>query len=201
MPMVDKLPSDVYPDSRFRLPLPKREELDEAGQKVYDHHSKPGGQSLAGLYGPGGIRLHSPKLSSLQSAPSRYLRFDAGFSGPIRELIILVTAREMNSQFEWFQHEAEGLKEGLPQSVVDVVKHHKSLDGVPEIEATIIAFGRELIGKHKVSPETYACALKLLGKRALVDMVSLMGNYTATALLLIAFDAHLPEGEVSTLPV
>lgn len=199
--MADKLPSDVYPDSRFRLPLPKRDELDEAGKKIYDHHVKPGGQSLAGLHGPGGIRLHSPKLSALQSAPSRYLRFEAGFGGSIRELIILVTAREMNSQFEWFQHEAEALKEGLPQSVVDAVKHRKTLDGIPETEAAIIAFGRELLGARKVSSETFARALKLLGKRALVDMVSLMGNYAATALLLIAFDAHLPEGEKPSLPV
>jgi 4-carboxymuconolactone decarboxylase len=198
--MAEKLPSDVYPDSRFRLPLPKREELDEAGKKIYDHHVKPGGQSLAGLHGPGGIRLHSPKLSALQSAPSRYLRFEAGFSGPIRELIILITAREMNSRFEWFQHEAEALKEGLPQSIVDIVKHRKALDGISETEAVIIAFGRELLGARRVSSETYARALKLLGKRALVDMVSLMGNYAATALLLIAFDAHLPEGEASSLP-
>ena len=199
--MADKLPSDIYPDSRFRLPLPTREELDDAGKKIYDHHAAPGGQSLAGLHGPGGIRLHSPKLSALQSAPSRYLRFEAGFSGPIRELIILVTAREMDSQFEWFQHESEARKEGLPQDIIDTVKHRRPLDGVPEQEAAIIAFGRELIGTRKVSQETFARALKIFGKRALVDMVSLMGNYAATALLLAAFDARLPEGESPGLPI
>jgi 4-carboxymuconolactone decarboxylase len=80
------------------------------------------------------------------------------------------------------------------------VKHRKPLDGIPDAEATVIALGREMIGNRKVSPETYARALKLFGPRMLVDVVSLMGNYVATALLLIAFDAQLPEGQEPPLP-
>jgi 4-carboxymuconolactone decarboxylase len=198
--MADKLPSDVYADSRCRLPLPKREDLDEAGKKIYDHHVAPNSQSLAGLTGPGGIRLHSSKLSALQSPPSRYLRFEAGLSGPVRELIILVAARAMDSQFEWFQHEAEARKEGVSDSVIDIVKHGKPLDGLPEAEAAVIALGREMIGRRKVSSETFARAVKLFGRRGLVDVVSLMGNYVATALLLVAFDAQLPEGQEPLLP-
>jgi hypothetical protein len=30
------LPKDVYPESGFRLPLPKREALDDRGKKIYD---------------------------------------------------------------------------------------------------------------------------------------------------------------------
>jgi 4-carboxymuconolactone decarboxylase len=189
------LPSDVYEDSRCRVPLPKREELDEAGRKIYDHHQDPKGGSLAGLNGPGGIRLHSPKLSALQAPASRYLRFEAGFSGRIRELIILVTAREMDSEFEWFQHEREALKEGLPQAIVDVVKHRKSLAGIPEPEATVIELGRQLIRTHRLDSATFARAETQFGRRGVVDLVSLMGNYAATALLLAAFDAQLPDGE------
>lgn len=199
--MPDTLPPDIDPVSRCRLALPKREELDEGGKNIYDHHVDPKGGSLAGLYGPGGIRLHSPKLSQLQAPASRYLRFEAGFSGALRELIILVAAREMDSQFEWFQHESNGLKEGLPQAAVDVVKHRKPTAGLPEDEAIVIEFGRELFQKKKVAPALFAHAVKRFGKRGLVDMVSLMGNYCATALLLAAFDAHLPEGQKPLLPV
>ena len=39
----------------------------------------------------------------------------------MRELAILTTAREMDSQFEWVAHEPEALKEGVEQSVIDVV--------------------------------------------------------------------------------
>jgi 4-carboxymuconolactone decarboxylase len=57
-----------------------------------------------------------------------------------------------------------------------------------------------MIGRRKVSSETFARAVKLFGRRGLVDVVSLMGNYVATALLLVAFDAQLPEGQEPLLP-
>ena len=57
------MPSDIDPKSGMRLPLPKREELDEAGQKAYDRSSAPGA-SIAGLQGPGGIQWFSPKTAA-----------------------------------------------------------------------------------------------------------------------------------------
>ncbi|MEA3028463.1 MAG: hypothetical protein QOF91_3748, partial [Alphaproteobacteria bacterium] len=35
------MPSDIDPRSGMRLPLPKREDLDEAGQKAYDRGNAP----------------------------------------------------------------------------------------------------------------------------------------------------------------
>lgn len=195
------LPKDVHADSRCRLPLPKRDALDEAGQKIFDHHQDPAGGSIAGLQGPGGIKLHSPKLAAAGQPATRYLRREAGFPGALRELIILIAAREMDSKFEWAAHEPEALKEGLDQSVIDVVKHKRPTDGLPETEATVIAFGRQLFRDKRVQPAVFAKALAIFGERQLVDMVSLMGNYAATALLLAAFDMQLPDGEVKELPV
>lgn len=195
------LPGDVDPQSRNRLPMPKREELDPAGQKVFDHHMDPAGGSIAGLQGPGGIKLHSPKLAAASSPTTRYLRREAGFTGPMRELIILIAAREMDSRFEWAAHEPEALKEGLPQAIIDVVKHKRPTDGVPAAEATVITFGRQLFRDKRVEPAVFAAMLKIFGRRQLVDLVALMGNYAGTALLLAAFDMQLPDGDVKELPV
>jgi len=123
------MPSDIDPKSGMRLPLPKREELDEAGQKAYDRSAQPGA-SIAGLQGPGGIQLFSPKTAASVSALNRYLRFEAGFTPHVREVAILITAREMDSQFEWVAHEPEALKEGVPQSTIDVIKYRRSTEGV-----------------------------------------------------------------------
>lgn len=196
-----KLPDDVYPGSRCRLPLVKREALDAAGQKVFDHHQDPAGGSIAGLQGPGGIKLHSPKLAAAASPMTRYLRREAGFPGPMRELIILIAAREMDSKFEWAAHEPEALKEGLPQTIIDAIKHKRPTDDLPETEATVIAFGRQLFQNKRVEPAIFAKARAIFGERQLVDLVSLMGNYAATALLLAAFDMQLPDGDVKELPV
>ena len=109
---MSQIPEDIYPESGFRLPLPKRDDLDEYGRKVYDKIIGPEGHTLVGLRGPSGIRLHSPKLADYAYKINQYLRFQSGFSGQVRELAILVTAREMDSQFEWAAHEPVALKEG-----------------------------------------------------------------------------------------
>ncbi len=195
------MPKDVYPDSGFRLPLPKREDFDEEGKKIFDKRVGKGARSLRGLRGPSGIRLYSPKLAEYSTAVSQYLRFESGFSPKIRELAILVTAREMNGQFEWAAHEPEALKEGLPKEIVDVVKYRKSLEGVPETEAVIIQLGREMLGKKHVESDTFAHALKIFGAKQLVDLVHLMINYQGTATLLGAFDMQLDAGQQPMLPV
>lgn len=193
------LPPDVYPESRNRLPLLTRDELDDAGKAIFDEHNGDG-RSLAGMQGPGGIRLHSPALTQHTRGGSQWLRFEAGLDKRLAELAILVTAREMNAHFEWFAHEPAGRKAGLEPEIIDVVRYRKPLDGLGEREAALIALGREAIGAHKVSSKTFADALRIFGKELLLHYVSLMGNYAGTAILLAVFDQQLPEGTVSTLP-
>lgn len=62
-------------------------------------------------------------------------------------------------------------------------------------------FGRELFGKHVVSPETYARALKAFGERDLVDFVGLMGQHAGDTVMLAAFDQHLPASQKPLLPI
>jgi 4-carboxymuconolactone decarboxylase len=185
------LPPESVQKIRCRLPLPKREELDEEGKRAYDRLVDPRGGSLAGLHGPGGIRLHSPRVAAAQAALNQYLRFEAGLSGRVRELAILITARELDSAFEWTAHEAMALHEGVPQISVEAIRFRRNLDGVPEEDAVVIRFGRELFGCRKVSPETYAAALAMFEQRKLLDLVELMGFYASAAALLAAFDVHL----------
>ena len=194
------MPSDIDPKSGFRLPLPKREDLDEAGQKAYDRGTTPGA-TIAGLQGPAGVQLFSPKTAAHVAALNRYLRFEAGFTPHVREVAILITAREMDSQFEWVAHEPEALKEGVPQNTIDVIKHRRSTEGLDEIDALFIELGRQLWRDHKVQPETFAHLNSIFGPNKFVDLVMLMGNYAATAALLAAVDMQLHPGKSPLLPV
>jgi 4-carboxymuconolactone decarboxylase len=195
------MPSDIDPESGFRLPLPKREDLDDAAKKHYDRAVKPGGRSIVGLRGPAGIRLYSPKTLEHAHELNQYLRFEAGFTPALREIAILATAREMDSQFEWAAHEGEALKEGVVPAVIDIIKHRKSTAGLGETEAVVIALGRQIFRDRKVTPDLFARAKALFGPNKLVDLVMLMGNYAATAALLCAFDMQLPPGQKPLLPV
>jgi len=194
------MPSDIDPKSGFRLPLPKREDLDEAGKKAYDRGTTPGA-TIAGLQGPAGVQLYSTKTAPHLTAINRYLRFEAGFSPRVRELAILTTAREMDSQFEWVAHEPEALKEGAEQSVIDVIKYRKSTAGLTDADATVIELGRQIWRDHKVTSELFAKAKALFGPSKLIDLVLLMGNYAGTAALLTAVDMQLHPGKTPLLPI
>jgi 4-carboxymuconolactone decarboxylase len=194
------MPSDIDPKSGFRLPLPKLEDLDESGRKAYERATAPGA-TIAGLQGPAGVQLFSPKTAAHVAALNRYLRFEAGFTPHVREVAILTTAREMDSQFEWVAHEPEALKEGVPQSVIDVIKYRRSTDGLDETDALVIELGRQLWRDHKVKSETFAKLKDIFGPTKLIELVMLMGNYAGTAALLAAVDMQLHAGKKPLLPI
>ena len=193
-------PRDIDPDSGCRLPLPEHRELDEAGQRAYDSLADPKGRTLRGLKGPGGILLHSPALARHTRPLNHYLRHEAGLGGRVRELAILTTARELDSQFEWAAHEPAALDEGISPAIIDIIKHCKSTESLDEADAIVIELGREIFGSKKVASATFALALQRFGRRSLVDLVALMGNYAGTAALLTAFDMQLDPGQPPPLP-
>ena len=197
---AEKLPADIDPGSRSRLPSVKREALDPEAQKLYDNATK-GVRSAAGLRGPSGIRLHDPRLAVLMEPSAEYIRYDSKLGQPLTQVAMLVTAREMNCWFEWNGHEKQAKDAGVDQSVIDAIKYRKPLTGIGEKEAAIIQLGREDFEQHQVSSDTFARALKLLGKENLVSMLAVMGHQADTALLLTAFNQQLGPGEKALLPM
>jgi 4-carboxymuconolactone decarboxylase len=188
-------PKDIFPDTGNRLPPVKRDELNEVGKKLYDD----GGPDAA--FGPGRIRLYSPVIAAYMHGENDYLRNKSGLEPRLAELTILVTAREMDAEFEWTTHEPLALKAGLQPEIIDIIKYRKPLNGLGEKEASIIQLGREAFGKHKVNSDTFARALKLFGDHGVVNVVALMGDYASTAVLLTAFDQHVHPADKPLLPI
>lgn len=193
-------PDDIDPESRNRLPVVRRDALDDAVKGVYDEVATPSATSVAGLQGPGGIMLHSPSLAAAHRAYNRALRTVPDLPPALKELAILVAARAMDQAFEWTTHEGPARAVGLDAQIIDVVRHRGPLDGLPEREAAIIRLGREALEERRVHSATYAEAERLFGRRALVSLTALMASYTGAAVLLTVFDQQLPPDLPSTLP-
>ena len=192
---VSSFPKDIHPETGNRLPAVNRDTLDEAAKKIYDAGA-PGTD-----YGPQRLRLYSGGAEVFSSGLNDFLRHKAGLEPRLVELSILAAVREMDGEYEWTAHEPAALKAGISPEIVDIVKYRKPLTGVGEKEATIIELGREAVGKHKVSSETFARALKLFGDRQLVNIVCLMGDYSSTAILLSTFDQHVRPTDKPLLPI
>jgi len=186
LPLPFTLPDDIHPDSRSRLPLKRNlPQNTAASPALYSRNIAPEGT------GPGQIRSHAGGLKSLEASVGRRLM----------GLAILVSAREHDAQYDWTLNEIAALKDGLASAAIDVVRLRKPVTGIGEKETIIIEFGRELFGKHVVSPQTYARALKVFGERDLVDLVDLMALHATDATLLTAFDQRLPVGQMPLLPI
>jgi 4-carboxymuconolactone decarboxylase len=187
LPLPFTPPDDIHPDSRSRLPLvpPRPQTRPAAAARLYSRQLAPEGT------GPGHIGRHAGGLKSLESSVGRRLM----------DLAILVTAREHDAQYDWTMTEIAALKSGLEPALIDVVRFRRPLTGVPEKEGALIQFGRELFGRHTVGAETYAHIVKLFGERDVVDFIGLMAQHAGDAVLLAAFDQHLPAGLKALLPI
>ena len=190
------LPKDVLPESRNRLPLPRREDVDDAGKAVFDEMTVKSQHPLP--------RLFDPLLAKPMSQSAYYLKFQTGLPSRLLEIAVLVTARELDCQFEWTQWEQDANNVNDPrhieQSTVDIIKYNKPTVGLGEKEAAIIALGREMLGQKKVSSATFANVQRLMGPRFTVDLIELMVGYSACRTEMTAFDQQLMVGQKPLLP-
>ena len=170
------LPADIDPVSRNRLPLPTRADMaNDEERKIFDEESK-----RASSY-----RLYSPIVAKAFSQAHAYEKFNDVLGSRLVQIAVLVTARELDNQFEWTQWEEHGLMSGqkslVEPAIIDLIKYCKPLVGLGPKETLIINFGRELLGpRKKVSSQTFAEALRLFGRRGTVDLVEFMVLYQAT---------------------
>ncbi len=185
------LPADIDPVTLSRLPPVTPQDLDAEGQRLLAARDnfKPGP-------GPTHITVYSPR--------ERSLGIPTGTDSPVGprmfQLAVLITAREIDQQYEWSSHEPAGRRQGLEQSVIDVVKYDRDVAGLADKDATVITFGRALLREHRVSSELWAKMVGYFGRQHTVDIMSIMGDYFRVGMMLNAVDQHLPPGREALLP-
>ncbi len=200
------IPSDIFEDSWARLPLLQRETLDADGQRAYDVIVNPDSRYATGLRGPFGMLAYSPLMAEHVFPASTYLRFGTEKDQRLTELVILATAREVRSQYEWTSHEPAGERAGLEAEIIDLVKRRADLDTVGEIsglgeqERTIIAYVREVMSEEKVTSATFDRARELFGERGVANLAGLVGYYGLINITLKTFDVQLAPGRTRLLP-
>ena len=199
------LPPDIHADSRNRLPPPRREDFKDADLKLFDDimSHQQGGLNPGAKQRPL-VRMYSPKLAKSLEEVHGYLRNETRLGDRVTTIAVLTTSRELTNQYEWTQWEEHARipKDAryLEPKVIDAIKYCRPLTDLDAKDAAVIAFGRELIGARKVSPETFAEVLRLFGRHDTVDLEEVMGLYGATAAELVAFDQQLNDGQKPLLP-
>ena len=185
------LPPDIHPVTLSRLPPVTPDDLDEEGRKLLAQRPevKPGP-------GPTHVSNYSPR--------ERSLGIPSGVSSPVGprffQLAVLIMAREIDQQYEWSAHEPAGVRQGLEQSVIDVVKNNKDVASLTDKDATLITFGRTLYREHKVSSALWQKMIGHFGRQHTVQLMMIMGDYFRVGFMMNAVDQHLPPERKPLLP-
>ena len=152
--------------------------------------------------GPLAVMLQAPEMLARGEHLRAYLR-DDGSSLPadIRELAMIVTARENDCQFIWNAHAAAARRAGLADALVDNLRDKKPLEGLSAQESSVVENGREYFRTRRVSQAIFDEALEQFGVRGLAELTTLMGYYAMLAFNINAFEMLPEAGSEPLLPV
>ena len=186
-----KLPADINSVTLSRLPPVTPEDLDDEARRLFNER----GNFTPGP-GPTHVTVYIPR--------ERSLGVPTGENSPVGprffQLAVLIAAREIDQQYEWSAHEPAGLRQGLEQSVIDVVKYNRPVTGLAEKDATLITFGRTLLRDNKVSSQVWADMVRLFGRQHTIDLLGIMGDYLRVGIMLNAVDQQQPATRPALLP-
>lgn len=188
-----QLPPDIHPATLSRLPPVSAEDLDEEGRQL-----------LAAMPDPAARARPGPTQFSMYSPNDRDLGIPDGEDSPVGarffQLGVLIVARELDQEYEWSSHAVAGLRQGLEQSVVDVVKYNRDVAGLSEKDATLITFGRTLLRENGVSSELWQKMVDHFGRQHTVQLLQIMGAYLRVGFMLNAVDQQVPPDRKEILP-
>ena len=182
----------IAPASRDKVPANQQEAFDrfvkERGDIPYT--------------GPLAVMLNAPEMLARGEHMRAYLRGEeCCLSDSIRELAMLITARENDCQFIWFAHAAAGRRSGLADTLVDNLRDKKPLTGLDPEQTAVVEYGREYFRTRRVGQPTFDRALAQFGVRGLAELTTLMGYYAMLAFNINAFEMLPDAGAEAMLPV
>jgi 4-carboxymuconolactone decarboxylase len=180
-----------------RVPYVDRDELDAQGQEIYDRIRRDRNVPHVSLQFR--ALLHSPKAADYLTSMGAQLRFQSAMPENLKELAIILVAREWNSAIEWTAHAALAAKAGVSAASVEAVRTGKAPAGLTGEEQAIARFVLELLRRKDVPDDAFDAVHKLLGTKGVLDLTLICSYYSALSLAQIALKLEMEPGRVSTL--
>jgi 4-carboxymuconolactone decarboxylase len=180
-----------------RVPYVTRDELDTEGQEIYDRIRRDRNAPEVGLQFR--ALLHSPKATGYLTSLGAQLRFQSAMPESLKELAIILVAREWNSALEWTGHAVLAARAGVSAESIEAIRTGKAPAGLTEQEQVIARLVHQLLRHKEVSDALFAAAHTLLGTQGVVDLALTCSYYTAVCLAQLVLKPEMEPGRVSTL--
>ena len=157
--------------------------------------------SRGSVRGPYGILLQSPDLASRVAHTGTFVRFELDLPESLKETIIITTAREIDSQYEFYAHARLAREAGTSEDTIQAIANRTAPAGLSGDEEMVVRYTQELLRNHKISDATFNAVRDRFGIQKTVEITALIGHYLLVGQILAAFDVDLPEGATPELPV
>jgi alkylhydroperoxidase family enzyme len=103
----------------------------------------------------------------------------------LRELAILQVAKEVGSEYEWVQHDPIALAVGATREQVDAIAAGRLDDAAFDAtQSLVLRFTSTTVREGAASEQQVAELAELLGTRQVIELLLVIGNYTAIAMLI-----------------
>ncbi|HEY7288016.1 MAG TPA: carboxymuconolactone decarboxylase family protein [Vicinamibacterales bacterium] len=149
--------------------------------------------------GPFNVFLRSPEMGDIAQQLGAQIRFHSSLPRRLNEMAILIVARHMTAQYEWYAHKRLALQAGLKQDIVDAIAAGRRPAGLQGDEQALYTFESELLDRHEVGDATFKTAVAAFGERGVVDLINLMGYYHLVSMALNVDRYPLPDGATPEL--
>jgi 4-carboxymuconolactone decarboxylase len=103
----------------------------------------------------------------------------------VRELAILQVARQVGSHYEWVQHDPIARTVGATSDQIDAIQAGRDDDpAFDETQSLVRQITRTAVNDGAATEEQIAQLSERLGTRQVVELLLVIGNYTAIAMLI-----------------
>jgi 4-carboxymuconolactone decarboxylase len=178
----------------YRLPVLTEDKLDHAQRALLESmRAGPRGARVK-LGGPFGVYMHAPQYGEMTQRLGAFVRFKTSLEPRLSEFAILCTARMWRAQYEWHAHAPIAEQAGVKPEAIRDIKAGRMPKKAAKDERAIFDFIRELYKKRRVGERNYKRVQSLLGDRGTVELVGILGYYTAVSMILNVFNVPLPDG-------
>ena len=170
-----------------RLSYISREELKPEDQKYYDEISG----SRGSVRGPYGVLLHSPDLAARVAHTGAFVRYDFDIPESLKETVIITTAREIKSQYEFSAHARLARQAGVSEATIKAIADGSAPANLSGDEEMVVRYTQQLLRDHKVNDATFNAVQEKFGVEGALNMTVLIGHYLLVGQVLAAFEVEL----------
>ena len=170
----------------------EQDKLSERQAQVYGEIAGPRGGVVRG---PFAIWLGcNPELADRANRLGNALRSEGRLDKRLFELMVLVIARHWTAQYEWWVHAQHGREAGLSDAVIHAIAERRPPKFEKADEELVFTAVTQLVEHKKISKPVYDTLIATFGEPLVIELVSAAGFYAMVAMMLVAFEAPVPDG-------